>query len=454
MNSPPFWLRLLPVKLLQKIEQRHNLLKILANTGWLFIDKILRMGVGLIVGVWVARYLGPAQFGLFNYATAIVALFTAIGTLGLNNIVVRDLVRQPSTEAPTTLGTAFLLQIVGGLLACLMAVAVVYLMRPEDEEAILIVLILGITMLFKSSDVVRYWFEARVESKYTVWIENAVFIIFAGVKISFILLEATLVRFVWLVLAEAAVVGILLMAMYLRQATDIAKWKCQYKRTKELLSDSWPLILSGLAVMLYMRIDQIMLGQILGDEAVGIYSAAARLSEIWYFIPMIIVSSTFPALIAARQTSKDKYEDMLKKLFRLMFLLALSLAIPISFMSELIITALYGNNYAGAASILVVHIWAGVFVFIGVASGRWFISENLQKYTFYRTLAGCVISLTLNYLLIPEFGPVGSAWSLVISQAAASVFFNAVNSRTRPLFYMQMKVLNPLQYKTKVEVRQ
>lgn len=449
MNTPPFWLRLLPVKLRQKIEQRHNLLKILGNTGWLFFDKVLRMGVGLIVGVWVARYLGPVQFGLFNYAIAIVALFTAIGTLGLNNIVVRDLVRQPSTEAPTTLGTAFLLQIVGGVLACLIAVAVVYLMRPADEEAILIVLILGITILFRASDVVRYWFEARVESKYTVWIENAVFILFAGVKIALILLEATLVSFVWLVLAEAVVVAILLIAVYLRQETEIAKWKYQFKRSKELLSDSWPLILSGLAVMLYMRIDQIMLGQMLGDEAVGIYSAAVRLSEIWYFIPMIIVSSTFPALIAARQTSTEKYEDMLKKLFRLMFLLALSLAIPISFMSEFIITTLYGTNYTGAASILVVHIWAGVFVFMGVASSRWFISENLQKYTFYRTLTGCVISLSLNYMFIPEFGPIGSAWSLVISQAAASVFFNAFNSRTRPVFYMQMQVLNPFAYKLK-----
>jgi O-antigen/teichoic acid export membrane protein len=169
------------------------------------------------------------------------------------------------------------------------------------------------------------------------------------------------------------------MAVYLRQVTKIAKWEFQIKRSKELLSDSWPLILSGLAVMLYMRIDQIMLGQMLGDEAVGIYSAAARLSEIWYFIPMIIVSSTFPTLIASRQASIEKYEDMLKRLFRLMFLLALSLAIPISFMSEFIINTLYGEKYNGAAGILVVHIWAGIFVFMGVASSRWFISENLQK---------------------------------------------------------------------------
>lgn len=398
------------------------------------------MGMGLLVGVWVARYLGPEQFGMFNYATAIVALFTAIGTLGLNNIVVRDLVKHPE-EANATLGTAFFLQLIGGVLAFISAVIAVTFMRPDDATARIIVAILGLVMVFKATDVVRYWFESRVQSKYTVWVENAASLVFSAIKVALILSEATLITFVWIGLAETALVALLLLAIYKQQGNKLGAWRYQYARAKSLLCDSWPLILSGLAAMLYMRIDQIMLGQMLGDEAVGIYSAAVRLSEVWYFIPMTIAASVFPAIIEARKNGHDLYHQRLMKLFELMAVLALALALPISFMAEWIMAVLYGPGFADSAQILVIHVWTGLFVFSGVASSRWFITENLQKYTFYRTLAGCIVNISLNFLLIPEYGVIGSAWTSVISQAVASVLFNAINSKTRPIFYMQIEAL-------------
>lgn len=438
MNSPVFWLRHLPAGLRAKIEHRPNLLKILGNTGWLFFDKILRMGMGLLVGVWVARYLGPEQFGLFNYAAAIVALFTAIASLGLNSIVVRDLVKNPE-EANSTLGTAFLLQLIGAGMALSLAAIAVSAMRPGDETAMFIVAIFGFAMLFKPTDVVRYWFESRVQSKYTVWIENTTFLIFSAIKVVLIFNAAELISFVWIVLAEAAMVALLLLAIYSHQGNKIRAWEYKLSRAKSLLSDSWPLILSGLAATLYMRIDQIMLGQLVGDEAVGVYSAAVRVSEVWYFIPMTIVASVFPSIIEAKKKSHELYQQRLKNLFELMVILALALALPISFMSEWIMAILYGQGYSDSAQVLVIHVWTGLFVFSGVASSRWFIVENLQKYTFYRTLAGCLVNIGLNFLLIPKYGPIGSAWASVISQAVASMFFNVFSARTRPVFYMQIQ---------------
>ena len=441
MSQTPFWLRCLPAALRAKIEHRPNLQKILSNTGWLFADKILRMGMGLLVSVWVARYLGPEQFGLFNYATAIVALFTAISTLGLNNIVVRDLVKHPE-DAKATLGTAFLLQLIGGIIATGAAVVAVSIMRPDDAIAKLMVAIVGSAMVFKASDVIRYWFEAQVQSKYTVWVENAAFLVFAAVKVVLILATAPLLAFVWIVLAEAAIVAVLLLFIYTQQDNRLSAWRCHYARAKTLLHDSWPLILSGLAAMLYMRIDQIMLGQMLGNEAVGIYSAAVRISEIWYFIPTMITASVFPSIIKSRSENRKIYYLRTQKLFDLMMALALSLAIPISLTAEWIMVLLYGGGYSESAQILIIHIWTGIFVFSGVASSRWFIAENLQKYTFYRTLAGCAVNLTLNYLLIPRYGAIGSAWASVISQAAASVFFNAFSKNTRNLYILQIKSIS------------
>lgn len=445
MTSPVFWLRYLPAGLRAKVEHRPNLLKILGNTGWLFFDKILRMGMGLLVGVWVARYLGPEQFGLFNYAAAIVALFTAISTLGLNNIVVRDLIKNPE-EANSTLGTAFLLQLIGGALAFILAILAVSFMRPDATSARVFVAILGFAMVFKATDVVRYWFEARVQSKYTVWVENAAFLVFAGIKVTLIISSAPLIAFVWIALAEAALVAVLLLVVYTDQGNKLGGWRYQFSRGISLLRDSWPLVLSGIAAMLYMRIDQVMLGQMLGDEAVGIYSAAVRLSELWYFIPMAISASVFPAIIEARNLNYELYLRRLRQLFELMVILALALSLPISFMSEYIMSALYGRGFSESAQVLVIHVWTGLFVFLGVASSRWFVAENLQKYTIFRTLAGCLVNISLNFLLIPRYGPIGSAWASVFSQAVASVLFNYFNSKTRPVFYMQIGALTGVSF--------
>lgn len=439
ITSPP-WLRYLPASLRAKIEHHPNMLTILGNTGWLFFDRIVRMGMGVFVGVWVARYLGPQQFGLLNYALAVVSLFTAVASLGLNNIVVRDLVQNPQAANPT-LGTAFVLQLIGGAIAFALAVIAVILMRPGDATAKWVVAILSFAMVFKSTDVVKYWFESKVQSKYTVWVENAAFLIFAAIKVVLILSAAPFIIFVWIVLAEALLVACLLLAIYAQQGHKLAAWRYQYARAKSLFHDSWPLILSGIAAMIYMRIDQIMLGQMLGDEAVGIYSAAVRLSEVWYFIPIAIAGSVFPAMVDARKTSTQLYYSRLKKLFNLLSILAVSVAVPISLSSGWLMDTLYGPGYGESAAILVIHVWTGIFVFSGVAGSRWFIAENLQKYTIYRTLAGAGVCVLLNILLIPRYGPIGAAWGAVLSQAVASVFFNALNAETRVLFWIQIKAL-------------
>jgi len=261
-------LKFLPVKLRRNLEQRSGLINILNNITWLFFDKFIRLGVGLLVGVWIARYLGPEQFGLLSYALAFVALFSAVANLGLNAIVVRDLV-QDSASTDTTMGTSFLLSVFGGLLAfCLSLLAISYA-RPDDELAKFIVVLLSLLMVFKATDVVRYWFESQVQSKYVVWMENGLFLVFAAIKIVLIVAEAPLLAFIWALFAEGLLVSTGLMIVYALQGGEIRAWRAQISRVKNLIKDSWPLILSGLAIMIYMRIDQIMLGQMLGDESVG-----------------------------------------------------------------------------------------------------------------------------------------------------------------------------------------
>lgn len=431
-------LRFLPAGLCRKIEHRHGLMRIINNISWLFFDKFLRMGVGLVVDVWIVRYLGPDQFGLFSYSIAFVALFTIISSLGLYQIVVRDLVQDP-TATGTTMGTAFTLQVLSGLCAFGLALMAIIYIRPNDAMAQLIVLLLALPMVVRSIDVVRYWFESQVQAKYVVWTENLIFIVFAAVKIWLILAKAPLIAFVWAIFAEGLLVSAGLMILYALRGGQIRVWMFRIGRAKILLKDSWPQMFSSIAIMVYMRIDQIMLGQMLGDKSVGIYSAVVGISEVWYFIPVAITASVLPSLIESKKKNETLYYGRLQKLLNWVVILALAVAIPMTFLSTWIVTLLYGPAYQQAGPVLAVHIWAGIFVFLGVASGPWFLIEGLLRFNFYRAVLGMVVNVGLNFVLIPKFGVIGAAWATVMSQACASMFFNALYSKTRQVFLMQCK---------------
>jgi O-antigen/teichoic acid export membrane protein len=447
------FIRMLPAFIRRRIEQRPGLVKILDNIGWLFFDKILRMGVGLLVGVWVARYLGPEQFGLINFALAFTGLFSAVAALGLQSIVVRDLVRDPET-AQLTLGTSAILHIVAGLLSYLLIIVTIAYLRPDDSLARSIVAILGAILLLKASDIAVYWFESQVQSKYVVWVQNSIFLLFAIVKVALILNKASLTAFVWLMLAEAIIVALILLIVFCRLGQPLTTLKTNSKYAKSLLIDSWPLLLSSIAIMIYMKIDQIMLGEMIGDEAVGIYSAATRISEIWYFIPMVIVASVFPSIVKAKKRSESEYYAKLQKLYDLMVWISVSIALPMTFMSTPIVTMLFGDAYAESGPVLSVHIWAAIFVFLGVASGKWFLIENLQIISFQRTALGAIANIILNLLFIPEYGALGAAWATLISYAVAAFLSDGLYSKTRVVFYMKIKSFNPFNVISKIiEVR-
>jgi O-antigen/teichoic acid export membrane protein len=434
-------LNLTPSFIRRRIEHRPNLLKIVDNIGWLFLDKILRMGVGLFVGVWIARYLGPEQFGLLSFATAFVILFGAIAGLGLQEIVVRDIVRDP-TNKEETLGTAAVLQLCGGLLTYGLILGTIFWLRPEDMLAKALVAILGSMMLFKASEVAVFWFESQVQSKYTVWVQNSAFLLFAAIKVALILNQAPLIAFAWATMVEALLVALLMFVMLGLRGPRLRQLRATTARAKTLLKDSWPLLLSGIAILIYMKIDQIMLGQIVGDEAVGIYSVAVRISEVWYFIPMMIAASVFPAILEAKKRSEIQYYQHLQHLYDLMVWLSVGVALPMTFLSTLVVTMLFGEAFAESGSVLAIHIWAAVFVFLDVASGKWFLAENRQILRIQRTALGAVANVFLNLVLIPDLGPVGAGLATVSSYGIAAFLSDVLQRETRTMFFMKTNALN------------
>lgn len=432
-------------KKLSLLKSSDRLRGIITNTGWLFADRILRMGVGLFVGVWVARYLGVQQFGVFNYATAFVALFSTLSTLGLDAIVVRSIVREPEKRAEI-LGTAFWLKLFGGVAALVLAVSSIILVRHDDQLTISLVAILSSVGIFQAFETIDLWFQSQVQSKYTVIAKNTAFVVITLVKVTLISIHAPLIAFAWTALGEVGLGAIGLMISYKIRGYSPWLWPWSLLLAKTLLKESWPLILSGLTIMIYMRIDQIMLGQMVGDKAVGIYSAATRISEVWYFIPMAIASSVSPAIYAAKEVSESLYYRRIEQFLRLLSLLSIVVAVPMSFLSGTIITTLFGKSYEASAPILAIHIWASLFVFMGVGTSSWFVAEGLNQFALRRTIVGAITNVILNIFLIPTYGGVGAAIATVISQAMASFLSNATHPKTRKIFNLQVKSLIPFNW--------
>lgn len=429
-------------RLRQRITARPRLQQILANVSWLFADKVLRLGLGLVVGVWVARYLGPAMLGALSYATAFVGLFDPVAGLGLKGVVVRELVREPE-EAGTLLGTAGVLLLLAGGLAYLLALAGILWLRADDPLAILLVAIMGSTLLFKASEVAAFWFEARVLSKYVVWVQNGCFLVIAAVKVLLILGGASVVSFAWASLAEAAATAALLVLVLRARGPGLAAFAVRGRVALRLLRESWPLLLSSVAIIIYMRIDRVMLGQLADDEAVGIYSAAARLSEAWYFVPTAIVASVFPAILRARAENDALYWSRLQRLLDLLTWLAIAAAIPTTFLAGWVITLLFGDRYAAGGSVLAVHVWASVFVFMGVATSYWMLAEGGQILALQRAVVGAVTNLCLNFVLIPPFGIDGAAWATVIAYGCSVFLLDPFQREVRRFFTIKMAALYP-----------
>lgn len=439
------WIRYLPGFIRIQIEGRESLQKVIDNLAWLFVDNIVRMAVGLFVGVWIARYLGPVQFGQYSYALAFITIFSMVGALAADANVIRDVVREPSARGEI-LGTATFLKFLGGLMGAALCTGTIIVLRPEDAVAKWLVIILAAGIMFQAMETIALWFQSQVQSKYTVWAKNIAFIIMASVKVALILLNAPIVAFAWAGLAEALLSMLALIVVYHVSGQRISTWMLDLPRAKVLLRESWPLLISALTAVLYLRMDVVMLGEMHSEAAVGIYGAATRISEAWYFIPMALVASLQPSIIQAKEHSEELFQARLRNVYNLMSALSISVATVVTLFADKLVVLLFGQSYEAAGAVLVVHVWAAVAVSLGAASSQYLIVENLQKISMYRTTIGLMCNLGLNLLLIPKYGALGAAVATLVSYSFATISMG-VFVQGRQQTVMMLRSLNPLEWR-------
>ena len=396
-----------------------------ANTSWLIAEKITRLAVGLFVGVWVARYLGPEQFGTLSYAQAFVGLFGAVATLGLDGIVIKHLVKDEGNR-DLFLGTAFSLKLLSAIVA-LVIIWFVALMTSYENNDTIIITIIASALLFQSLNVIDFYFQSKVLSRYIVIVNLISQLSASFIRIALILTNAPLIAFAYVILFDAIILAVGYTYVFKHKNLSFRQWKFNITTASELLKHSWPLALSGVVISIYMKIDQVMIKEILGKTSVGHYAAAVKISEAWYFVPVVINSSLFPAIINAKKRSRKEFHDRLKILYSFMLWSAVAISIPTTIYSKYIINLLYKEQFDQASTVLMIHIWAGVLVSLGVVTSSIVISNNKQKNALIATSIGAISNIILNFFMIPRFGIIGAAFATIISQIISGLFV--------PIFY-------------------
>ncbi len=407
-----------------------------ANTSWLFAEKVLRMFVGLFVGVWVARYLGPEKFGLLSYAQSFVGLFSAFATLGLDGIVVRELVKHPEKEGEL-LGTAFVLKLIGAFLT-LTVLAIAVNFTSNDLYTNILIFIIASSTIFQAFNVIDMYFQAKVLGKFIAYANSLSLFLGSIVKVCLIFINAPLVAFAFVVVFESFVLAMGYVYFYWRRngLKSVKLFTFRLQTAKSLLKDSWPLVLSGLVIMIYMRIDQVMIKEMLGAEAVGQYAAAVRISETLFFLFPVIINSLAPAVfrLYREDFDKAKQEKYMQLYYSVIFYSCLLYSILLYVFSPSIVLLSFGKDYEDSIPIFKIHVFSNIFAFIGGMTHQWYLAKGLQNLIFLRGLVGAIINVVLNIILIPLYGTKGAAISTVISYAYVSIFSMLHHKSTRENF--------------------
>jgi len=414
------------------------------NSLWMIIEQILRMATGVFIGIWIARYLGPAQFGIFSYVIIIASILSMTAKLGLDGLIVRELINHPEKK-DNYIATFFWLKLSWGLFIAITLIAATPLYQNSINH--LYIYIIAISLVFQSTEIVEVYFQSKVLAKFTAICKIGQLLLSSLIKVCLILTNKDLSWFIGIILFDQLSLSALLIYSY--KKTENKRFPLNNFDTdiiKKIIKETLPLFLSSIVILLHLRIDQILIGAMIGNHEVGIYAASIRLSEISYGILAIIIASLYPAILNARNTNTHTYHSRLKKMHTFIILSSVAVAVPVIAFGEYFVVFLYGDSYAFASELLKIHIWTGIFIALGISSRQWYITEHLPKLEFFRASTGLITSILLIFAFKPIFGIIGIAYAIMISHIISGFAFDALNRKTRFLFITKVTSLNPKAY--------
>lgn len=386
------------------------------NTSWILFARISMMLISFISTLYIARSLGPSNYGEIGYAISFVALFSFIASFGIDSVLYRELIKYPE-QKNSILGSALAIRLTASLIALTASISTAFFFSTNDVSFILIIL-LSTGFLFQSFGIINYEFSAAVNARGISLLSILITLILNILKITVIYFGNGVIYLALILLLESILYAAGYIYLRLMTFGSIFNWTFSLSISKRIILDSWPFIFTAAFTLIYSRIDQVMIKHFLDSSSVGIYDAAVRLSELWYFIPTIIITSLFPAIINAKKHSFNQYRKRLFFLLLLILAITVVISIPISYLSQPIVSLVFGSDFIQAATVLNIYIWAFIPISIIVLFNHILLAENARTILFCSSLLGMTTNVVGNYLLIPHFQAVGAAIATLISSTA------------------------------------
>lgn len=403
--------------------------KEVANAGWLIGGKIAQMVLSFFVSIFTARFLGPSNYGIINYAAAYVAFFTSLCNLGLNAVIIKDFVDNPQ-EQGSAIGTSLVMRTVSSAISILLILCIVSIVDRGESTTIIVSVLCSISLLFQVFDTFNYWFQSRYESKVTSIATFIAYLATSIYRIVLLILKKNVHWFAFATSIDYIFLGAVLWYAYKKHHGP--RLEFSWKKGRHLLMRSYHYILSGTMVAIYGQTDRFMLKQMLDEASVGYYSLASSLNNMWVFVLQAIIDSMYPTILKLYGRDDAGFKKKNRQLYAVVIYVSIVAAVGLTFFAPLIVRLLYGEAYLPAIEPLRIVTWYTIFSYLGVARNAWIVCENRQKYLKYMYLSAAVLNIILNSLMIPRWGASGAAMASLITQICTSLILPCFWKDMRP----------------------
>lgn len=397
--------------------------KAVKNSIWIIFCKIVQSILGVVVTMLTARFFGPSNYGVLNYAASVVAFAIPIMQLGLNAILVQEIVNDTKKEGEI-LGSTLLLTQTSALICIIGIFIFTSIVNHSEVLTIKVCVLYSILLLFQGLEMIQYWFQAKLLSKYVSLTMLGTYVFVSAYKI---FLLATNKSIYWFAVSNAidyAIISFTLIIIYRKLGGQ--KLSFSFYRAKKLLSISKHYIISSLMLTVFAQTDRIMLKFMVGNEAVGYYSAAVTCAGMFSFVFAAIIDSARPVILESKKSSQLSFKRNISILYSIIIYISLAQCVFIALFSEVIIGVIFSSQYDKSITALRIIVWYTTFSYIGAIRNIWLLAEEKHKMLWIINLCGAIVNIILNLCFISLWGINGAAFASLVTQIFTNVLLGFI----------------------------
>lgn len=402
--------------------------KVVRNASWLLCGKMIYMFFAFFMGLLTTRYLGPSSFGLINYAQAYVGFFTSICTLGINSIIVKEFIENPQCEGEI-LGSALVARIISSALSVVIIFIAVSIVDKNDTLAIQVVLLASLGLVFQTVDILNYWFQAHLQSKYSAIASTLAYVIMSIYKLFLLIQGMSVIWFAISMTIDYVAVAVVLLLAYKKNNGPRMSFSLHW--AKHLVMKGYPFIISGAMVAIYNSTDKLMLKHMVGQASTGYYATANTLCGCWAFVLTAVIDSMYPSIMKNR-ANPERYKQLNVLLYTIVFYICAAVSVVFIFAGEWIVNLLYGSDYLPAVQPVKILALYTAFSYLGVARNAWVVGQGLQKKLIIIYASAAMSNIIINAILIPNWGASGAAFASLLTQISTILIFPSMVREMRP----------------------